>query len=61
MIQPLLLVYSTQLAEGLAPCLPFSGLYNNHVNTYGKICDWHGYYLIPLAFDTLGRMHRIRP
>ena len=32
-------------------------LYNNHVNTYGKICDRHGHYLIPLAFDTLGRMH----
>ena len=32
-------------------------LYNNHVNTYEKICDWHGHYLIPLAFDTLGRMH----
>ena len=32
-------------------------LYNNHVNTYGKICDWHDLRLIPLAFDTLGRMH----
>ena len=32
-------------------------LYNNHVNTYGNICDTHGLRFIPLAFDTLGRMH----
>ena len=32
-------------------------LYNNHVNTYGNICDKHGLRFIPLAFDTLGRMH----
>ena len=32
-------------------------LYNDHVRTYGKICDSHGLFLIPLAFDTLGRMH----
>ena len=32
-------------------------LYNNHVNTYEKVCDKHDLHLIPLAFDTLGRMH----
>ena len=32
-------------------------LYNNHVKTYEKICDKHDLHLIPLAFDTLGRMH----
>ena len=32
-------------------------LYNNHVNTYENICDKHDLKFIPLAFDTLGRMH----
>merc|ERR1712205_474 len=32
-------------------------LYNNHVKTYEKICDKHNLRFIPLAFDTLGRMH----
>jgi hypothetical protein len=32
-------------------------LYNNHVKTYEKICDKHKLRFIPLAFDTLGRMH----
>ena len=45
-------------AGGRAGSMPaLQRLYNNHVNTYGKICDWQGHYLIPLAFDTLGRMH----
>ena len=32
-------------------------LYDNHVNTYEKICDSHDLHLIPFAFDKLGRMH----
>ena len=28
-----------------------------HFKTYEKICDKHDLHLIPLAFDTLGRMH----
>ena len=30
---------------------------NNHIKTYEKICDKHKLKFIPLAFDTLGRMH----
>ncbi len=32
-------------------------LYDNHVKTYETICDKHNLRFIPLAFDTLGRMH----
>jgi len=45
-------------AGGRAGSMPaLQRLYNDHVKTYGKICDRHGLHLIPLAFDTLGRMH----
>ena len=32
-------------------------LYDDHIRTYAKICDKHKLRFIPLAFDTLGRMH----
>ena len=45
-------------ARGQSGSLPaLQLLYNNHVNTYEKICDKHDLKFIPLAFDTLGRMH----
>jgi hypothetical protein len=45
-------------AGGKAGSMPaLQLLYNNHLNTYENICDKHGLKFIPLAFDTLGRMH----
>ena len=41
--------------SGSLPALQL--LYDNHVKTYETICDKHNLRFIPLAFDTLGRMH----
>ena len=32
-------------------------LYQSHIRTCGKICDMHDLRFVPLAFDSLGRMH----
>ena len=55
---PTTVVCVQHTAGGRAGSMPaLQKLYSQHVKTYGNICDWHGHQLIPLAFDTLGRMH----
>jgi len=55
---PTTVVCVQHTAGGRAGSMPaLQKLYSQHVKTYENICDWHGHHLIPLAFDTLGRMH----
>ena len=45
-------------ARGQSSSLPaLQLLYDNHVKTYENSCDKQDLIFIPLAFDTLGRMH----
>ena len=55
--QPARSILSALTGGRLAHMPSRHSLYQSHIRTCGKICDMHDLRFVPLAFDSLGRMH----